>query len=659
MPPCSARFLNLGILAHVDAGKTTLTERLLYLGGAIDEPGSVDAGTTRSDSLALERRRGITIKSAVVSFVLEDRTINVVDTPGHPDFIAEVERVLGVLDGAILVLSAVEGVQPQTRIIMRALQRLQVPTLIFVNKIDRVGADLDRVITEIRSRLTPAVLAMGNVLRSGSRDAAFATYLTNDPAFAEHATTTLAEHDHAVLEAYLAGTASMGVELIADVAAQTQAGVLHPIFAGSAATGAGVGELLASLTTLLSAAPGRIDAAVSARVFKVERGLGGGKIAYLRMVDGTLRRRQRLELSGGRSGKASALETYGRGGWASTDRLVPGEIGRIYGLAAVRVGDSVGELEQEEPHFPPPTLEAAVEALRPEDGPALRTALGQLADQDPLINVHVDAAGQPTVSLYGRVQQEVLEATLSEEYGVEAHFADAAVLHIERPRSPGTAVERLNTPSNPYQASIGLRIEPGEPGSGVRFIVAAPARDLPLYLYGDVTRFASAIERHVLEALESGHYGWTVTDCIVTLVEVAYSVADGPPSKRGPTSTSRDYRKVAPVVCRQALRRAGTQVCEPVLRISLEVPEPDATALQTVLGRMRAQPMGQWQAGTMARIEARLVAARLHDLQHQLPDLTGGEGVLEYHFDGYQPVSGRPPKRAHRRDDPEAAESLT
>ncbi|MET0694432.1 MAG: hypothetical protein ABWY56_10900, partial [Propionibacteriaceae bacterium] len=407
------------------------------------------------------------------------------------------------------------------------------------------------------------------------------------------------------------------------------------------------------------AAPGQTEAPTSARVFKVERGPGGGKIAYLRMVDGTLRPRQRLELSGRRSGKASTLETYGVGGWAPTDRLVPGQVGRVYGLSAVRVGDAVGELvEQAEPHFPPPTLEAAVEALRPEDGPALRTALVQLADQDPLINVHLDAAGTPTVSLYGRVQQEVLEATLSEEYGVEARFADAAVLHIERPRREGTAVERLNTPSNPYQATIGLRIEPGEPDSGVRFVVAAPARDMPLYLYGDVTHFAAAIERHVLDALSRGRYGWTVTDCVVTLVEAAYSVADGPPSKRGPTSTSRDYRKVAPVVCRQALRLAGTQVCEPVLRIWLEVPEADAAALQTVLGRMRAQPLGQSQAGPMARIEARLVAARLHDLQHQLPDLTGGEGVLEYSFDGYQAVEGRPPRRAHQRDSAETAESL-
>ena len=150
------RTLNLGIVAHVDAGKTTLTERLLYAAGVIDEVGSVDRGTTQTDTLPLEQQRGITIKSAVVSFELDDLTVNLIDTPGHPDFIAEVERVLSVLDGAVLVVSAVEGVQPQTRVLMRALRRLRLPTLIFVNKLDRAGADFDRVVGEISERLTPA-----------------------------------------------------------------------------------------------------------------------------------------------------------------------------------------------------------------------------------------------------------------------------------------------------------------------------------------------------------------------------------------------------------------------------------------------------------------------------------------------------------------------
>src|SRR5256714_6538593 len=170
------RTLNLGILAHVDAGKTTLTERLLYAAGVIDEIGSVDDGSTQTDSLALEQQRGITIKSAVVSFVIDDVTVNLIDTPGHPDFIAEVERVLNVLDGAVLVISAVEGVQPQTRLLMRALQRLEVPTLLFVNKIDRAGADDERVLAAIEQRLTPAGVPMGSATALGTKAAAVAPF---------------------------------------------------------------------------------------------------------------------------------------------------------------------------------------------------------------------------------------------------------------------------------------------------------------------------------------------------------------------------------------------------------------------------------------------------------------------------------------------------
>src|SRR5205085_2894393 len=176
-----------------DAGKTTLTERLLYEAGVIRVLGRVDDGTTQTDTMALEQERGITIKSAVVSFDLAGVTVNLIDTPGHPDFIAEVERVLGVLDGAVLVLSAVEGVQPQTRILMRALQRLRVPTLLFVNKIDRSGADVDSVLDAIRRRLTPDILPMGAAASLGSRGATVTPYRPEDQGFRERELVALAE----------------------------------------------------------------------------------------------------------------------------------------------------------------------------------------------------------------------------------------------------------------------------------------------------------------------------------------------------------------------------------------------------------------------------------------------------------------------------------
>lgn len=236
----SVTMLNLGILAHVDAGKTTLTERLLYAAGAIDEVGSVDAGTTRTDSMALERRRGITIRAAVASLAVGGVTVNLVDTPGHPDFIAEVERVLSVLDGAVLVVSAVEGVQPQTRILMRALQRLRVPTLLFVNKVDRGGADPDRVLAAITARLTSRVAVMGTVDDAGSRAARFRRFATDRTARAAW-TEVLAEHDDAMLAAYVDDELQVTrPQLYAALAEQTKRALVHPVYFGSAATGAGI-----------------------------------------------------------------------------------------------------------------------------------------------------------------------------------------------------------------------------------------------------------------------------------------------------------------------------------------------------------------------------------------------------------------------------------
>jgi ribosomal protection tetracycline resistance protein len=213
----------LGILAHVDAGKTSLTERLLHAAGVIDEIGSVDDGSTQTDSSTLERQRGITIKSAVVSFVVDDVTINLIDTPGHPDFIAEVERVLSVLDGAVLVLSAVEGVQAQTRVLMRTLQRLHIPTLIFVNKIDRAGAQHERVLQGISEKLTSATVPMGSTRDLGTRSAGFTPHDATEVAFTARLADVLADHDDAFLARYVDDETTVSYcQLRGELAAQTK-----------------------------------------------------------------------------------------------------------------------------------------------------------------------------------------------------------------------------------------------------------------------------------------------------------------------------------------------------------------------------------------------------------------------------------------------------
>lgn len=338
--------LNLGVLAHVDAGKTSLTERLLYAAGVTDELGSVDDGSTRTDSLALERRRGITIKSAVVAFALDGVTVNLIDTPGHPDFIAEVERVLSVLDGAVLVVSAVEGVQAQTRVLMRTLQRLRIPTLIFVNKVDRRGADGARVLRQIADRLTPAAVAMAAVHGAGTREAQVRAYGGTDPAFTDRLADLLTEHDDALLAAYVDDSSALPYErLRGQLAEQTKRGLVYPVFFGSAATGAGLEALMAGLTELLPTAGGAADGPVSGTVFKVERGPAGEKIAYVRMFSGTVRTREPLPFHGPgargpmrpRSPRSASSNRAGRpagtpsvragsgscGGWAASGPATP------------------------------------------------------------------------------------------------------------------------------------------------------------------------------------------------------------------------------------------------------------------------------------------------------------------------------------------------
>jgi ribosomal protection tetracycline resistance protein len=609
--------LNLGILAHVDAGKTTLTERLLYAAGVIDEVGSVDKGTTRTDSLSLEQQRGITIKSAVVSFPIDDVTVNLIDTPGHPDFIAEVERVLSVLDGAVLVVSAVEGVQPQTRILMRALQRLAVPTLFFVNKIDRAGADPERVLDEIEQRLTPAIVPMGAAGGLGTRTASFTGFGPADD----------------------------------DLTARARAGELHPVFFGSALTGAGAEEVMSGIARLLPARTPDGDGPLSARVFKIERDPDGHRIAYTRLFSGTVSVRDRFD-----AGKVTALRVFADGDAEQRDAVHAGEIAKLWGLAEVQIGDWLGDpLGGPEHHFAPPTFESVVEPADPADGQRLRVALGQLADQDPLIDVRQDdTRAEISVSLYGEVQREVIEATLADDYGLEVAFRETTTICIERPTGTGEAVELLNTPTNPFHADLGLRIEPAPPDSGVEVRVSGEIdpRDAPLYVFKTFDAFAERMDEYVRVALEEGLHGWQVVDCIVTVTKIGYSLADGPPSRRGPMPTARDLKRLTPLVLTQALARAGSAVCEPVFRVAAEVPSEAIGPVLAALGRLGAGAATPVAHGELAVLEATLAASRVQELRRQLPGLTGGEGVLDSEFAGYERVAGEPPARTRRTPDP-------
>ena len=644
--------LNLGILAHVDAGKTTLTERLLYAAGVIDEIGSVDDGTTQTDSLPLERQRGITIKSAVVSFAIGDVTVNLIDTPGHPDFIAEVERALSVLDGAVLVISAVEGVQPQTRILMRALQRLRVPTLMFVNKIDRRGAGYERLLRAISERLTPAIVPMGSARELGTRAADFTPAGGADAAFTARLAEVLAERSDSILAAYVHGeTAISQRRLREELAAQTRRGNVHPVFFGSALTGAGVDSLMSGIAELLPTADRDIDGPASGRVFKIERGPAGEKIAYVRMFSGTVRARDRVRL--GRKGerKVTAINVFADGSAVRRESVSAGEIGKLWGLAEIQVGDAVGtpRKDAEQHQFAPPTLETVVIPGHPSDNGALRVALAQLAEQDPLINVQQDDTRQEiSVSLYGEVQKEVIGATLASDFGLDVSFRETTTIYVERPIGTGAADERLRRAPNPFLATVGLRIEPAAAGSGVEFQLKVELGSMPL-------AFFRAVEDTVRETLRQGIYGWQVTDCTVTMTHSGFLARHSLGHARftkSISSTGEDFRKLTPLVLMSALKRARTVVCEPIHRFRLDAPADTLSQLLSALTRLHAVTKTQVTQNASLTLTGDIPAARVHELRQRLPGLTRGEGVVECTFDRYEPVSGTIPTRPRSDNNP-------
>ncbi|WP_327273096.1 TetM/TetW/TetO/TetS family tetracycline resistance ribosomal protection protein [Streptomyces sp. NBC_01224] len=647
--------LNLGILAHVDAGKTSLTERLLHTAGVIDEIGSVDDGSTRTDSLALERQRGITIKSAVVSFTIDDVTVNLIDTPGHPDFIAEVERVLNVLDGAVLVISAVEGVQAQTRVLMRTLQRLRIPTLIFVNKVDRSGAQDESLLRSISEKLTPAVLAMGSVDGPGGRDARCTPYTGADADFTGRLTELLADHDDALLAAYVENVAPLPYSRLREaLSTQTGQAQVHPVFFGSAITGAGVDALISGVRELLPAGEGDADGPVSGTVFKVERGPGGEKIAYVRIFSGTVRTRDRLPFGRGDGrdeGKVTAISVFDRGSDVREAAVGAGRIAKLRGLGGIRVGDTVGVSDRTAPGrwFAPPTLESVVVPCAPASRGELHFALAQLAEQDPLINLRQDdIRKEVSVSLYGEVQKEVIQATLADEFGIDVTFRKTTTICLERPNGSGAAYEVGDQDPNPFLATIGLRIDPAPIGSGIEYRLEVELGSMPFSLM-------RAVEETVGETLRQGIHGWQVTDCVVTMTHSGYwprqshshAVFD-----KSMSSTAGDFRNLTPLVLMSALREAGTTVYEPMHRFRLELPADLLGPLLPVLAHLRAVPGTPAVQGAACVLEGEIPAARVHELQQQLPALTRGEGVLESDFDRYRAVVGTPPDRARTDRNP-------
>ena len=628
------KIINLGILAHVDAGKTTLTESLLYTSGAIAELGSVDEGTTRTDTMNLERQRGITIQTAVTSFQWEDVKVNIIDTPGHMDFLAEVYRSLSVLDGAVLLVSAKDGIQAQTRILFHALQIMKIPTIFFINKIDQEGIDLPMVYREMKAKLSSEIIVKQkvgqhphiNVTDNDDMEQWDAVIMGNDE----------------LLEKYMSGKPFKMSELEQEENRRFQNGTLFPVYHGSAKNNLGIRQLIEVIASKFYSSTPEGQSELCGQVFKIEYSEKRRRFVYVRIYSGTLHLRDVIRISEKEKIKITEMCVPSNGEIVPADHACPGEI-VILADDTLKLNDILGN-EKLLPHKtridnPMPLLRTTVEPQKPEQREALLNALAEIADTDPLLHFDIDTVTHEIMlSFLGKVQLEVICSLLEEKYHVGVAMKEPSVIYLERPQKKASYTIHIEVPPNPFWASIGLTVTPLPVGSGTQY-----KSEVSLgYLNQS---FQNAVMEGVRYGMEQGLYGWGVTDCQICFdYGVYYS----------PVSTPADFRFLAPVVLEQALKKAGTQLLEPYLSFTLFAPQEylsraynDAPKYCAIIESTRLE---KDEVIFKGEIPARCIGEYRNDLNFY----TNGRSVCITELKGYQETSGEPvfqPRRPNSRLD--------
>lgn len=547
------KIINIGILAHVDAGKTTLTESLLYTSGAILELGSVDKGTTRTDTMFLERQRGITIQAAVTSFNWNDYKINIVDTPGHTDFITEVYRSLSVLDGAILVISAKDGVQAQTRILFHALQKMNIPTIIFINKIDQYGINLNNIYQNIKEKLSNDIIVMQNVTLTPEISIKNIIDLDEwDP--------VISKNDK-LLEKYIVGEKLTIQELTYEESRCVKKGSLFPIYHGSARNNIGTQQLIEAISNLFCPEMNKNYSELCGRVFKIEYTDHKQRLVYLRLYSGTLHLRDTIILPEKKKVKLTEIYIPSNGEMIQTKTVCSGDI-FIIPNNTLRLNDIIGN----EKILPcnvwndktVPILRTRIEPIKIEEREKLLDALTEIADTDPLLRYYVDTiTHEIVISFLGTVQLEVICSLLIEKYHINIRIEDPTVIYLEKPLQKADYTIHIEVPPNPFWASIGLSITPLPIGSGIQYESKVSLGYLN-------QSFQNAVREGINYGLEQGLYGWKVTDCKICFEYGVYY---------SPVSTPSDFRFLAPIVLEQTLKKAGTQLLEPYFSFILFTPQ--------------------------------------------------------------------------------------
>lgn len=617
--------INVGIFAHVDAGKTTTTEHILYESGRIRALGSVDSGTALTDSMDIERQRGISVRAALASFVWKGVQINLVDTPGHVDFLSEVERSLRVMDCAVLILSAVEGVQAQTEMIWNALRKLEIPTLILMNKMDRVGADPDVVLAQARNYLSadiiPVQYPMGD--EHNYRGAADLWEAGAETAAQTELLEALAERDEKWLETYMSGRTVNLVAWKNHMRAETAAGRIFPLVYGVAAKGLGITALLDVMIDYFPRAGGNAEAPVSGIVYNIQRDKNMGRMAFVRLYEGTIRNRDTLlNYSQDIQGKVTQIRKVEGGRVEDVGALEAGDIAVVYGLSGVRVGDVLGHPEAipQEAKLAVPLLTVRVHWGVDTDDHKVIGALQELADEDPLLDTQwLQDERELHIKVMGPIQLEILDSVMVERYGLKVTFGQPSVIYKETPSRIGEGFIAYLMPK-PCWAILRFHIEPGPPGSGLVYDSVVRSSDL-------LPQYQNETARRVPEALMQGLYGWEVTDLKITLVEGQHHVWHTHPL---------DFAVATLMAIMDGLANVGTTLLEPILQVRIVVPEENGGRVMNELVQMRGTFEPPVLLGDRMVIEGRLPLATSLEYPVSLSSYTKGRSTFTSFFAGYE-----------------------
>ncbi|RGF77990.1 TetM/TetW/TetO/TetS family tetracycline resistance ribosomal protection protein [Ruminococcus sp. AF31-8BH] len=682
------KIINLGILAHVDAGKTTLTESLLYTSGAIAELGSVDEGTTRTDTMNLERQRGITIQTAVTSFQWEDVKVNIIDTPGHMDFLAEVYRSLSVLDGAVLLVSAKDGIQAQTRILFHALQTMKIPTIFFINKIDQEGIDLPMVYREMKAKLSSEIIVKQKVGHAQTRILFHALQTMKIPTIffinkidqegidlpmvyremkaklsseiivkqkvGQHPHINVTDNDDMeqwdavimgndeLLEKYMSGKPFKMSELEQEENRRFQNGTLFPVYHGSAKNNLGIRQLIEVIASKFYSSTPEGQSELCGQVFKIEYSEKRRRFVYVRIYSGTLHLRDVIRISEKEKIKITEMCVPTNGELYPSDTACSGDIvilpNDVLQLNSI-LGNEMLLPQRKFIENPLPMLQTTIAVKKPEQREILLGALTEISDGDPLLKYYVDTTTHEIIlSFLGNVQMEVICAILEEKYHVEAEIKEPTVIYMERPLRKAEYTIHIEVPPNPFWASVGLSIEPLPIGSGVQY----ESRVSLGYLNQS---FQNAVMEGVLYGCEQGLYGWKVTDCKICFEYGLYY---------SPVSTPADFRLLSPIVLEQALKKAGTELLEPYLHFEIYAPQEYLSRAYHDAPRYCADIVSTQIKNDEVILKGEIPARCIQEYRNDLTYFTNGQGVCLTELKGYQPAIGKficQPRRPNSRID--------